>query len=73
MTITKTVEIPTSRRLIIDVPHEIPVGRTILTFTSASSGIKEMSEAQEMELINRNAERLKQETLDVLSFQRLDI
>jgi hypothetical protein len=30
-----------------------------------------MSEAQEMELINRNAERLNQEAMDVLSYQNL--
>ena len=36
MTITQTVEIPESRRLIIDVPAEVPSGKTILTFTPAS-------------------------------------
>ncbi|MCL2069666.1 MAG: hypothetical protein FWH19_01605 [Treponema sp.] len=35
MTITQTVDIPADRRLIIDVPKEIPAGRTILTFTPA--------------------------------------
>jgi hypothetical protein len=35
MTITQTVDIPTSHRLIIDVPSEIPAGRTVLTFTPA--------------------------------------
>jgi hypothetical protein len=33
MVITQTVEIPSSRHLIIDVPHEVPVGPVILTFT----------------------------------------
>jgi hypothetical protein len=33
MTITQTVEIPSSRRLIIDVPREVPVGSVFLTFT----------------------------------------
>ena len=37
MTITQTVEIPADRRrLTIDVPREIPAGRTILTFTPAA-------------------------------------
>ena len=36
MTITQTVEIPDDYRLIIDVPREIPAGRTIITFTPAS-------------------------------------
>ena len=33
MTITQTVEIPADRRLTIEVPREVPAGRTILTFT----------------------------------------
>jgi hypothetical protein len=33
MTIEQTVEIPASHRLTLDLPHEIPVGRVILTFT----------------------------------------
>jgi hypothetical protein len=36
MSITQTVEIPVSRRLIIDVPREIPVGRAVLVFTPIS-------------------------------------
>jgi len=35
MTITQTVEIPNNRRLTIDVPREVPAGRTILAFTPA--------------------------------------
>ena len=78
MTVTQTVEIPASRRLTIDVPCEVPTGKTILTFTPASSNSKvttkeKMSEAQEIELINLNAERLNQEALDVLSYQKLDL
>ena len=37
MTITQTVDVPVNRRLTIEVPHEIPTGRTILTFTPASA------------------------------------
>jgi len=37
MTITQTVDIPPSRRLTIDVPSEVPAGRTILTFTPAGT------------------------------------
>jgi hypothetical protein len=29
----QTVDIPPNRRLIIDVPREIPVGQVVLTFT----------------------------------------
>ena len=37
MTITQTVEIPADRRLVIDVPSEVPVGQVILTFTPAAN------------------------------------
>jgi len=37
MSVTQTVDIPASHRLIIDVPHEIPVGRAIVTFTSVDN------------------------------------
>ena len=35
MSVTQTVEVPASHRLVIDVPHEIPAGQVILTFTPA--------------------------------------
>ena len=84
MTITQTVDIPDNHRLVIDVPREVPAGRTILTFTPSSkqglAGKKPanhrpdaMSEEQEIELINRNADRLNAEALDVLSYQDIDL
>jgi hypothetical protein len=33
MSVTQTVEIPASRRLVIDVPNEVPLGSVVLTFT----------------------------------------
>jgi len=36
MSVTLIVEIPVSHRLIIDVPREVPVGPTIITFTPIS-------------------------------------
>jgi hypothetical protein len=33
MSITQTVEVPASHRLVIDVPREVPEGPVILTFT----------------------------------------
>ena len=36
MTIEQTVEIPANHRLTIDVPREVPAGRTILSFTPAA-------------------------------------
>jgi hypothetical protein len=37
MTIEQTIEVPASRRITIDVPREIPVGKTIIAFTPASA------------------------------------
>jgi len=36
MSVTLIVEIPASRRLTIEVPREVPVGPTIITFTPIS-------------------------------------
>jgi hypothetical protein len=33
MTITQTVDIPADRRITLEVPREVPVGRTVLAFT----------------------------------------
>jgi len=33
MTITQTIEIPADRRITIDVPREVPTGKTIIAFT----------------------------------------
>ena len=33
MTIEQTVDVPDSHRLVLDVPRDIPAGKTILTFT----------------------------------------
>jgi len=65
MNVTQIVEIPVSRRLTIDVPREIPAGQVIITFTPVSviTGASERSEARDIELINRNAERLNREAL----------
>jgi len=73
MSITQTIEIPTNRRLIIDVPREVPIGKTILTFIPALATREKMSEAQELKLINRHAKRLNKEAEDVLSFQSIDL
>jgi hypothetical protein len=35
MTVTQTVEIPESHRLVIDVPREVPAGRTVIIFNPA--------------------------------------
>jgi len=33
MTISQTVDIPVNRRLIIDVPREVPAGPAVISFT----------------------------------------
>ena len=33
MTVVQTVDIPESHRLLVEVPREVPSGKTILTFT----------------------------------------
>ena len=53
MTVTQTVEIPANRRLIIDVPHEIPPGQVILTFTPKAAAQTEAQEQKkEREWVN---------------------
>ena len=44
MTITQTVEIPADRRLIIDVPREVPTGKARLTFTSMTEAAIEFAD-----------------------------
>ena len=87
MTITQTVTVPESRRLIIDVPPEVPTGTVVLAFTpdleqrpidqrapdQRPDSAPVMSAEQELELINRNADRLNAEALDVLSYQDIDL
>jgi len=71
MCITQTIEIPASHRLTIDVPPEVPAGRAEIRFFPVSAGKERMTEEQEIELINRNAERLNAEAMDVLSYQNM--
>ena len=67
------VDITASRRITIDIPQEIPLGKTILTFTPASAGRDRIqrSESRDIEIINQNAEELNREAMDVLSYQDL--
>jgi hypothetical protein len=71
MTITQTVDIPADRRIFFEVPPQIPTGKITLTFTPVSASkepIKNSAE-RDLEIINKNAERLNSEALDVLSYQ----
>jgi hypothetical protein len=71
MSVTQTVEIPVSHRLTIDVPPEVPAGRAEIIFFPVSADKKptQRSEARDIEIINKNAERLNHEAMDVLSYQ----
>ncbi|MCL2791901.1 MAG: hypothetical protein FWD87_02310 [Spirochaetaceae bacterium] len=52
MIIEQTVTIPADRRLIIDVPREVPTGRVILTFTPvAEKNTTEFLDASTNEVI----------------------
>ena len=66
MTITQTVDIPADHRLVIDVPREVPTGPTVIAFTPAPK--RKLTEAEEIEYINRNAEWLNKQAEDNLEF-----
>lgn len=64
MMVQQTVEIPASRRIVIEVPPDVPVGKAILTFTpvretsASGSGLKvpwkrigELSRAPEIQAL----------------------
>jgi hypothetical protein len=36
MTVTQTIDSPADRRVMLEVPHEVPPGKTILAFTPVS-------------------------------------
>ena len=69
MNVTQTVDIPANRRITIDVPLEVPTGPVILTFTPALPIKRKMTETEEIEYINSNAENLNKEAMDVLLYQ----
>ena len=39
MIVTQTIDIPASHHITLDVPNEVPAGRTILTFTPAPAAL----------------------------------
>ena len=47
MTITQTVDIPASHRLVIDVPREVPQGPVILTFTPVAGPRSDITAPEE--------------------------
>ena len=81
MTITQTIDIPADRRLTIEVPRELPAGRTIIAYTPAKPAktlsrgeallqrAAQMTESEKIAQINRHADQLNKEALDALSDQ----
>jgi hypothetical protein len=73
MTVTQTVDIPESHRLVIDVPGEVPAGLTnvIIQFPNKETVVKRrMTEAEEIAYINNNIEWLTREAMENLSYQK---
>jgi hypothetical protein len=76
MTIEQTVEIPVDHRLTLEIPPEIPAGRTILTFTPAPMvdktvlpllalrGIDKGRDTMEAYFERHRAEKLKEDEND---------
>jgi len=59
MIVEQTVDIPTNRQLYINVPPEVPTGRTVLTFIPASAH-KDIDSARAIWDSNRiNSKELK--------------
>jgi len=72
MTITQTIEIPPDRRITLEVPHEVPTGPAILTFTPAKAEVKpRMTEEEERAIFEKYADELNAEAKDVLSYQNM--
>ncbi|MCL2833307.1 MAG: hypothetical protein FWD78_09070 [Treponema sp.] len=72
MTITQTVEIPANRRIVLVVPPEVPTGRTSVTIqfpVLKTPDKKHMTEAEEIDTLNRMAEWHNKEALETLSYQ----
>ena len=58
MTITQTVEIPANRRLVIDVPREVPVGPVVLSFTPTAAQKKTVPPLSSLRGIDKGRDTL---------------
>jgi len=75
MTFTQTVDIPDNRRIILEVPSEVPMGKAnveykIIPFVNKNAKPR-MTEEEEIELINQYADELNREAMDVLTYQAM--
>ena len=72
LTIEQMVDIPANRhlRLDLDLPDSVSAGRTPVTLIVPDTP---SGQDLDLELINRHADRLNREALDVLSYQQLDL
>jgi hypothetical protein len=73
MTITQTIEIPADRRITLEVPPQIPIGRAsveykIIPFDTKKSKRK-MTPEEEKKWFEENSEWLNKEAMDVLEYQ----
>ena len=64
MTVTQTVDIPASHKLTIDVPSEVPEGKTIVTFSPAEEKApdetnKAPQRKEEMKLLKQALEEIR--------------
>jgi len=73
MTVTQTVEILADRRITLEVPIEVPIGKASLEYKIVPFANKtqkpRMTETEEIEWINSNAEWLNEEAMINLSCQ----
>jgi hypothetical protein len=58
MSVTQTVDIPESHRLVIDVPREVPAGRSVISFTPSADMEPEMDETEYLLSTSANREHL---------------
>jgi len=73
MTITQTVEIPANRRITLEVPREVPIGKANVEYNITpfikNKTKQRMTEKEEIEWINKNIEWLNKEAIENLSYQ----
>ena len=67
MSITQTLEIPSDRRIL--VPQEITTKTVTVVWSSPVNPKRKITEEEEIEIINRNAEELNKQAMDSFLYQ----